>query len=412
MFLFVFCSFYADQVRVNSVTDHEEHICMSNKWVFCFRSTRQIREQKISILTIVLILFTFLFITQGTSRLVSTDSEGINNSPPYQSPIQHQHQQYQQQQQSPTVNYSSAAASLVAVLSDEQTPQVPNYNDNAETAVEVETPTKSKPKSLKKRAEPIKLKIKTNAKLKHSPETVEEQVAVNQTSTRPSRKQRAPAASTSLAEANANIPEIGTASYELYKTLTAEDTPNVPLNAFTEPSETSQNNSSEIPAQATANSAEQITEQPTVNPIVAPKKRAARTKAKPEKYSEPAPTLALEEPVPKKIRSRRNQVVETAPIPTPEADVFARRHITAAAKKQYTEPDVIPTESIPVQTLPEAQSPELSEPAELVEQPKTRGRRGKKAVEVSVEVAIPQPPTRSGRATRNNTNGNMMQVRR
>lgn len=362
----------------------------------------------------------FFFVIQGTSRLVSTDSEGINNSPPYLSPIQ-------QQQQLPNFSYTSAAASLVAVLSDEPPPQIPNHIETAvaETDVRLPTPAKSKPKSRKAKAEPIK-KTKTNAKLKNNNEKPNVQEIVKPKTTRSSRQQRATAvaAPSAVAEINSNIPEIGTANYELYQALTAEekdfDVQKPVLDASLVSPEANQSDSTQPAAAVDTHLAvihsetAQIADETAVSDSLAPKKRGTRAKAKPVNSAQVPINVVQEEPVPKKIRGRRNQVVE--PIPVVEA--AGRRRITAAAKKHYTEPEVPPVQPIIAEIPPEPEP--IPNPAPAIEvanevpQPKTRGRRGKKGVETSAEPIVPPPPppTRSGRATRHNTNGSMMQVSR
>lgn len=321
------------------------------------------------------------------------------------------------------VNYTSAAASLVAVLSDEPPPQIPNQHEIAETAVDVAlpTPVKSKPNSRKTRAESNKVKIKTNAKLKNNNDTVSDQEVVRQTKTRSSRQQRAAAvaATTAIEATNSNIPEIGTASYELYRTLTAD-----------EKDFDGQNETSLVPPQADqTNLVQQSTEvdahlvpshselQPnaedaSVNLSVVPKKRGARGKAKTVNNTQVPAAAVKEEPIPKKIRGRRNQVVE--PIPVDEES--GRRRITAAAKKHYIETEETPALPVIAEVPTELQPIENPVPAievvpEVLQQ-KRRGRKGKKAIETPVEVVVPPPPTRSVRATRHNTNGNMMQVSR
>lgn len=315
---------------------------------------------------------------------------------------------------------------MVAVLSDESPPpppQLPNHNEIAEAAVDVElpTPAKSKPKPRKAKAEPIKLKIKTNAKQKNNNETINDQEIVRAKTTRSSRQQRAAAvaAAAAIEETNSIIPEIGTANYELYRTLTAEereiDVQNLVLDTSLVSPEVKQSNSTLPTAEADAYLAPPHsgtlpnTEETSVE--TTPKKRGARAKAKPINNTQ-VPVAVAEEPIPKKIRGRRNQVVE----PIPVAEESGRRRITAAAKKHYKELDETPAPAAP----PAVEVPAVEEPIETplpvveavneVLPQKARGRRGKKGIESSVETTAPPPPTRSVRATRHNTNGNMMQV--
>lgn len=309
---------------------------------------------------------------------------------------------------------------MVAVLSDEPLPQIPNQHETAVTAVDLPTPVKSKPNSRKTKAEPNKLKIKTNAKLKNNNDNVSDQEVVKQTKTRSSRQQRAAAAAatTAIEATNSNIPEIGTANYELYRTLTAEekdfdgqnDTTLVPPVA--DHSNLAQQ-STEVDAHLVSLHSElqQNAENTSVNLSVVPKKRGARGKAKTVNNTQ-VPAAVKEEPIPKKIRGRRNQVVE--PIPVEEES--GRRRITAAAKKHYIETEE--TLALPVIAEVSTEQQPIENPVPAIEvvpevlQQKRRGRKGKKAIEAPAEVVVPPPTTRSVRATRHNTNGNMMQVSR
>lgn len=316
---------------------------------------------------------------------------------------------------------------MVAVLSDEPPPQLPDCNKIAETAVDVElpTPAKSKPKSRKTKVEQIKLKIKTNAKLKNNNDKVNDQETVKPKTTRSSRQQRAKAtvSPSPIEKANTNIPEIGTANYELYQALTAEekdfDISNSGLDTHLLTPEVNQSHSTQPAAEvdvhltAPPNETQPNTDVTPVDttPTVLSKKRGARAKAKPVKNTQVPTTVVQEEqPIPKKIRGRRNQVVE----PIPVVEESGRRRITAAAKKHYIESNESPTQPIVVQLPPEPQQIENPVPAiEVVNEvslPKTRGRKGKKVIDPPVEAIVPSTPTRSARATRHNTNGNMMQV--
>lgn len=316
---------------------------------------------------------------------------------------------------------------MVAVLSDELSPQIPNHIDTAvaDTDVQLPTPAKSKPKSRKAKVEPIK-KTKTNAKLKNNIEKANVQEIVKPKTTRSSRQQRATAVAAPPAakEINSDIPEIGTANYELYRALTAEekdfDVQNPGLDASLVSPEANQSDSTQSAAAVDTQLAvlhsetAQISDETPVSDSIAPKKRGTRAKAKPENSDQVLINVVQEEPVPKKIRGRRNQVVE----PIPVAEAAGRRRITAAAKKHYTEPELPPVQPIIAEIPSELQPIQNLVPAievvNEVPQPKTRGRRGKKAAETPAEpiVSPPPPPTRSGRATRHNTNGSMMQVSR
>lgn len=318
----------------------------------------------------------------------------------------------------------------MAVLTEEPIPQQTNDNGDAEPAVDVEVPkpaTKTKPKSRKAKAEPIKLKTKTKAKLKNNNEAVSDQEVVRPKATRSGRQQRATTAS-AIQDTSSNIPEIGTASYELYRTLTADDKDlddaNNTLSKSSSVSEVRQNEVQQAAAEGDLHSAPIPSDvlpdahETAVAPnlIVTPKKRGARTKSKSVAIAQ-APIAIVEkvEPAPRKIRGRRNQVIE----PIPVVEDSGRRRITAAAKKHYTEPPASEPapepESIAVVTAPTPQPIEdsaatLPEGVNDVPPQKTRGRKGKKAIETPAEAIAVSPPNRSVRATRHNTNGNKMQV--
>lgn len=162
---------------------------------------------------------------QGTSRLISTDSEGISGSPPYLSPPQ---QLQQQQLQNP--NYSSAAASLLAVLSDDpgagQQPQQITANSgyaSNESQFEQNPVKAKKDKTTKPKAEPIKLKIKTTARLRTNADLTEqlnsEEPAAATGVASGGRSTRRTTTPTATASSIDNVPAPGTANYELYRTL-------------------------------------------------------------------------------------------------------------------------------------------------------------------------------------------------
>lgn len=315
---------------------------------------------------------------------------------------------------------------MVAVLSDEPLPQIPNQNEIAETAVDLELPipVKPKPKSRKTKAVTNKLKIKANAKLKNNNDNVNDQEVVKQTNTRSSRQQKATAvaAASAIEETNTSIPEIGTANYELYRTLTAEEKDFDAQNDTSLVSPVAEQ--TDLPQQSTEVDAHLVSphsetpqnaDNTPVNSSAEPKKRGARGKAKtvnniPIEVPTTVLTAVKEEPIPKRIRGRRNQVVE----PIPVVEESGRRRITAAAKKHYIESEETPALPVIAEEPPEQQPIEnlvpVIEVVPEVTQQKTRGRKKKKAIEAPVEVVVPSTKTRSARATRHNTNGNMMQV--
>lgn len=378
---------------------------------------------------------------QGTSRLISTDSEGISGSPPYLSPPQ---------QQQPSQNYSSAAASLLAVLSDEpiagqqQQPNTafPNigYASN-ESQFEQSTVKAKKDKATKPKAEPIKLKIKTTARLRTNADLTEqlnseESAAAEIYRSQGGRSTRRTTTPTAAAAVDTdNVPAPGTANYELYRTLTLTDSPSQAYShhpqynhsQYTEPNHPAladyQTFNQSLPFNPIASNIPDIDVQNSQSPSdtergILPKKRRGRNKAaaKFEAAVEPTPLptptsqpeIVTEEPVQKRQRGRRrhdeqqqqltndittpssseftnsnivtatNQVEEVQPL----ANLQPKKRITAAAKKHYRDESPLQIEQVnPTLSTPPALPIPIEEalaPSEASEPPATN-RRGRKA---------------------------------
>lgn len=413
---------------------------------------------------------------QGTSRLISTDSEGISGSPPYLSPPQQQQQQPQHTQNS---NYSSAAASLLAVLSDEPVAGQQQFADNSnvgyasnESQFEQNPIKAKKDKTTKPKAEPIKLKIKTTARLRSNADLTEqlnseESVGVG----RSTRRTTTPIASSSIE--TDNVPAPGTANYELYRTLTDSPSQITSPQSYSHPSQYNHTNYTEPNHPALAdyhtfnqsppfNSITDIDVQNSQSPNdtergILPKKRRGRTKAAAKfeaavpaapitasvvQSPPPAPEIVTEEPVQKRQRGRRRNDEQQQQLTneTPSSNEFSnninvgtssqqddeieslanlqpKKRITAAAKKHYRDENPIQIEQAPI---PTASLPNPIEATPTVE-PSAANRRGRKpkakanqepinTEEMSQpDVVAAQRPTRQ---TRHTANGNMTRVRR
>lgn len=379
---------------------------------------------------------------QGTSRLISTDSEGT----PYLSPPQ---------QLQPSQNYSSAAASLLAVLSDEplvgqpqqqqqqqQNTAFPNigYAPN-ESQFEQSAVKAKKDKATKPKAEPIKLKIKTNARLRTDADLTEQLAGeesaaaeIYRTQGGRSTRRTTPTAAASALDTD-NVPAPGTANYELYRTLI--DSPSQVYSQH--PQYNTEPALADHPALADYHT---FNQSPPFNPIasnipdidaqnsqspsdtergILPKKRRGRNKAA-TKFDAaiaavveptpppPQPEIVTEEPVQKRQRGRRRHDEQqlTTDITTPASSEFInsntvtapnnlveavqplenfqpKKRITAAAKKHYTQDEgllqveqVIPTAIQP--PLPSLPSPVAEAPAPSeISEPPAANRRGRKA---------------------------------
>lgn len=369
--------------------------------------------------------------------MISTDSEGISGSPPYLSPPQ--------QPQLQTTNYSSAAASLLAVLSDEpvagqqQQQTIANshigYASN-ESQIEQNPVKAKKDKTTKPKAEPIKLKIKTTARLRTNADLTEQlnsdepAVASGGRSTRRTTTPTATATTVASSSIDTNsVPAPGTANYELYRTLTDSPShsythppynhshytePNHPALADYQTINSIASNIPDIDAQINSQSPSD-----TERGIL-PKKRRGRNKAAAKFEAAPAaipavsppppPEIVTEEPVQKRQRGRRRhdeqqqqQVINETPAlsdfpissnigtaanPDHEIQSLAnyqpKKRITAAAKKHYRDENPIQIEQQAIAVVP-LPSPIEATPIEPVptpseiSEPTTGNRRGRKA---------------------------------
>lgn len=371
--------------------------------------------------------------------MISTDSEGVN-SPPYLSPDQQPINT--PQSQSTHINYSAAAASLVAVLSDDPLPSsAPNIdpilnqiqNEYNETA----SPVKVKKDKLKPKAEPIKLKIKTNARFKNTSEQLDK---VNDIETTTKSTRSTPQQQQQNVD-DSNIPTPGTANYELYRTLT-DHSPT--YQRFDSQNSAHVNEPSSIAGQSLENDAQNnlITER-SPNSSIVPKKRQVKAKTKLESNS--IETI-VEEPIPKRQRSRRKhdeqpqqltdsvndvntQINSDEPLLQqhqrqhielidPQLEKTPKKRITAAAKKQYKDSDTYLPIEVPNIVQPTVSETVINEEAETAVTVK-RGRKpkGKIATQITTKTnqtppeELPQQQQRTTRTTRHTANGNMMQVR-
>lgn len=242
-----------------------------------------------------------------------------------------------------------------------------------------------------------------------------------------------------------NVPVPGTASYELYRTLTESPSHNRQFDPSTQPHfatanispeyqnytspQLNQTNlisghlSADIDAQ-NSNTANSDTERG-----ILPKKRRGKNKTKFEANVETVP----EEPVQKKQRGRRrhdepaaeltepdpsNEFVNIQTVQPPVQEItenYPKKRITAAAKKQYKdENNFVPEHSNP---LP-AEYAEEAHPSneENISEPigNRRGRKAKAKANQSPtntdQMSQPQVSQRPTRTTRHTANGNMTRV--
>lgn len=317
-------------------------------------------------------------------------------------------------------------------------PNEPQFEQTANV-----TTSKSKKEKAKPKAEPIKLKIKTNARLRNNSELVEqneESETYRGRSTRRTTPQH-------IATANAvedNVPTLGTANYELYRTLTESPSHNRHFDPSTQPHFSATNISPEyqnytspqlsqinIPAHLSAdidaqnsNTANSDTERG-----ILPKKRRGRNKTKFEANVETVP----EEPIQKKQRGRRRHdepaVELTEPEPSNEfvniqteqppvegvTENYPKKRITAAAKKQYKdENNFVPEHSNPLPTehVEETHQPKeenISEPVGNRRGRKAKGKANQSPANTD-QMSQPQVSQRPTRTTRHTANGNMTRV--
>lgn len=313
---------------------------------------------------------------------------------------------------------------------------------------------KSKKEKSKSKAEPIKLKIKTNARLKESIDSFDQHTDEID-SNRSGRNTRNRAEAQIHQPSDNNIPTPGTANYELYRTLTSSPIDHQqhhsenlqstnalehPNNNFTSSEYHNLNSNQNDSIHQTTDFDAQ---QPHVNNVnvevstecgILPKKRRGRNKTKIE--SNNTETVAVEEPiVQKKQRNRKkNDDIPSEAIDTQQLNVdtqlqspqiieekIPKKRITAAAKKQYKDTEHFPAiEPNPIELQPTQSVSDATDEvnSEVVTSSRGRGRKAKaKATPITTVKTnqLPQNETnsstqRSTRATRHNTNGNMMQV--
>lgn len=346
------------------------------------------------------------------------------------------------QQSQYNTNYS-AAASLVAVLSDELEPQqqsssfIPNEAQIEQNSVGI----KAKKEKSKPKAEPIKLKIKTNARLRNNDDLVEQSEEPEPYKGRSTRRNTPQHINVPNED---NVPVPGTPNYELYRTLTesptnkqqcdptqshfavTSDPRHQPFSPEYQHCNSLQVNPN-IPFQQNyeADAVNSNTNSDTERGIL-PKKRRGRNKAKFEENTEIVP----EEPVQKNKRGRRkndeqpevtediasNNFANVEPehqSPFEEANEnFPKKRITAAAKKQYKDENLFLVE----QPKPSPTPVENPIPNEDISEP-IGNRRGRKAkgkpnqnTTNTEEMSQPEIPQRPTRATRHTANGNMTRV--
>lgn len=291
---------------------------------------------------------------------------------------------------------------------------------------------KTKKEKAKPKAEPIKLKIKTNARLRNNTDLIEsseEPEIYRGRSTRRTTPQHA----NLISSIDDNVPAPGSANYELYRTLTESPTqinqqshfdhttselnhPPIPIDY--QQYHSAQLNQTNIPAHLSPDT--QNTHSDTERGIL-PKKRRGRNKA------------IVEEPVQKRQRGRRkndeqaNELTGTTPshdilstqIETTTAEEvethFPKKRITAAAKKQYRDESSAAIAEQPIIPTP---TPIVEpQPIEEVQSEPVTNRRGRKAkakanqnIANTDQMSQPEVSQRPTRTTRHTANGNMTRV--
>lgn len=318
------------------------------------------------------------------------------------------------------------------------TPSESQFEHSANVAT-----SKSKKEKAKPKAEPIKLKIKTNARLRNNSELVEQNEESDTYRGRSTRR-TTPQHIVTANVVEDNVPAPGTASYELYRTLTESPLHNRQFDPSTQPHFASANispeyqnytspqlNQTNIPAHLAAdidaqnsNAANSDTERG-----ILPKKRRGKNKTKFEANVDTVP----EEPVQKKQRGRRRHDEPAAELTEPEpsnefvniqteqppveevTENYPKKRITAAAKKQYKDETIFVPEHpnpLPAEHVEETHQPteeNISEPVG-----NRRGRKAKAKANQSPantdQMSQPQVSQRPTRTTRHTANGNMTRV--
>lgn len=363
---------------------------------------------------------------QGTSRLISTDSEGISGSPPYLSPDQ----QNTINSQQTVAGYSSAAASLLAVLSDDPEPQDnwPISTDIASTSHLIDsdqnTNAGSKRDKLRNKAEPIKLKIKTTARAhRNTSEAFEqteeaEKIRGGRVTRRTTPYQ--PIEDTITSNTSPNHMNYQSPQLSLTKARTQQQTYSSNQSINDRESFQSDKLSTKLNTFETEN-------QNDNERGIVPKKRRVKNKANSEIILE-----STEDPIQnKKQRGRRrndDNCTETSEIGSQsthtqiaqsldnfhelEKEPIPKKRMTAAARKQY---------SLPIQQITEivakTEGEKFSESSQndvVISSPKNRGRRVKSKPVMNSAAKVEsmgqeQKLERQTRSARNNAN-DMMQV--
>lgn len=334
------------------------------------------------------------------------------------------------QQNQTNTSYSSAAASLVAVLSDDLSPQTleqtsVSYASNKITS-EQNTNLKAGKEKSQPNAEPIKLKIKTTARaLQDTTDFLGQSDEPGiQRGGRITRR-------TPHQTLEDNAPLYLTSSYD-----------NCPTNSASSSNQLFSNLQQSIDSDAGAiddHSVHQNQLFETENQFnsdsergILPKKRRAKNKSKFEANNI---DTVLEEPIQKKQRNRRrnedtsteiseivgSKSVEVEPIEEIlvekelEQERIPKKRMTAAARKQYSLPIQQLVEPIPIPELMKASDSVEGSNEAITNNPKGRGRRPRLKVSSPIRKvdAMPQEEKveRPTRTTRHTVNGNIIQVR-
>lgn len=333
--------------------------------------------------------------------------------------------------QQTVARYSSAAASLLAVLSDDLQPQdnLPISTDIASTSHLIDsdqnTNARSKRDKHRHKAEPIKLKIKTTARAHRNNSEAFEQTEEVETQ-RAGRVTRRTAPYQPIEDTVASNTSPNHLNYQ---------SPHSPLTndkSFAlQPTHSSNQSIIEIESFQSGELSTKLTTTITENQNdcergIVPKKRRVRNKANSEVIFG-----STVEPIQKKQRGRRrndDNFTETNEVGSLSTDTqiaqtlddfhelekepIPKKRMTAAARKQY---------SVPIQQLTEIvdkpESEKLSESSQIdvvINSPKNRGRRVKSRPVMNSAAKVEsmgqkEKLERQARSTRNNVN-DMMQV--
>lgn len=337
--------------------------------------------------------------------------------------------------QQTVAGYSSAAASLLAVLSDEPEPQdnLPISTDIASTSHLIDsdqnTNARSKRDKLRHKAEPIKLKIKTTARAQRNNSEAFKQTEEAETQ-RAGRVTRRTAPYQPIEDTLTSNTSSNHLNYQSPHSPLTND--NSFANAPTlQPTHSSNQFINEIESFQSSELSTKLATSKTENQNdyergIVPKKRRVKNKAN----SEVIIGLTVEQ-IQKKQRGRRRnddnftETVEIGSLSTDtqiaqtlddfhelEREPIPKKRMTAAARKQY---------SLPIQQLAEIvakpESENLSESSQIAvvtNSPKNRGRRVKSKPVMNSAAKVEsmgqeEKLERQTRSTRNNANV-MMEV--